>query len=95
MRPSVSDTAARKTSSGTRATFGTHRGILNLRVEQDLSQGAQEQQLFIGRAGDGFAELDQFLFGGAMVFPQALVLQFDGDVDVMLEGLVDEGRQAG
>jgi hypothetical protein len=30
-----------------------------------------------------------------MVFPQALVIQFDGDVGVMLEGLVDEGRQNG
>ena len=72
-----------------------HRRIVNGDVEQDLSNLPEHAELLVGRAGHGLAQLFQFLLRGPVIFPQALIIEFNSDIGVMHQGLMQKGNQNG
>jgi hypothetical protein len=50
-------------------------------------QRSEDHELVVGRTGDRLAKLCQFLACRTVVLPQTLLIEFDGHIGVVQEGL--------
>jgi hypothetical protein len=74
----------------------THRSdgrVVDGGVGQHLSQCTKDAEFLVGRAGDRLAQLLEFLLSSTVVFPEALIIEFDRHIGVVDEGLLEKRDQ--